>query len=190
MKNIWIPILFVMIFVGCGKNSNSFGPAQLLGVNAAQLDTNNDGTLDGVSIQPMPSPADPQCSPDDNWILNDKCEEETCELAVDENLLHTEVISTCTNLVVTSMGVSSARIWLNGEKIFNNSEFHNDPAVTLTKGISLHSGTNLICTRLEGSPGDQMTVEIVSCDTETPQTLFSMTFTRETGRPKHLGGTF
>ncbi|MFH1017951.1 MAG: hypothetical protein V1798_07200 [Pseudomonadota bacterium] len=108
----------------------------------------------------------------------------------------TTPVTFCGEMVVTHVGVSAARIDLNGDTIFGESDFHNEGNKTgiptvLTHQITLLEGLNTLDVYLRGSPGDTLRVQIFSCDDKLfEHALYDRTFERETGKPPKVSDTF
>jgi len=88
----------------------------------------------------------------------------------------------CTDMVVTSNGVSSAHIVLNDEELFSPDDFHNVDFHE-TMNVNLKDGDNTITIKLAGSPGDQLNVRFYNCSKDPVELLFETTVTRTTGAP-------
>ncbi|MEZ4845952.1 MAG: hypothetical protein R2877_03000 [Bdellovibrionota bacterium] len=88
----------------------------------------------------------------------------------------------CTKMVVTSDGVSSARITLNDDEIYSPNDFHNED-FSETSSVNLKEGDNTIFIRLAGSPGDQINVRFYNCSEDPVELVFETTVTRTAGSP-------
>ncbi|MFH1263119.1 MAG: hypothetical protein V1495_06720 [Pseudomonadota bacterium] len=90
----------------------------------------------------------------------------------------------CSTIKVTCYGVSSVHVWLNGDDLFTENEFHNEPYKELSKQATLKQGQNEISVRLRGSPGDRMTLQVFACDDEHQEhVLFEKRYERKRGQP-------
>ncbi len=88
----------------------------------------------------------------------------------------------CTKMVVTSRGISSARIILNDEEIYSPNDFKNKDFKE-SRYVNLNDGDNNIQIRLAGSPGDQINVRFYNCSEDPVELVFETTVTRTAGAP-------
>lgn len=100
-----------------------------------------------------------------------------------------EIPDVCTAMVVSTVGVSSATVILNGEEIFTPDDFKNED-ITLTENVNLQEGSNTMSVRLTGSAGDQLNVRIYNCSKDPSELIFESTVTRTAGSPDTDSGSF
>jgi len=82
-------------------------------------------------------------------------------------------------LLVTNEGVSAARVGVNGVELVATNDFPTNEAISVE--FTAAEGANIVGVWLAGSPGDEITVEVVAPD---GTTLAGATVARDGGHPE------
>lgn len=172
-------LFFSLTFTFCSEDEELIGIEQpfsissdgsfTLDAGAADIDNNTVSTGENFD---GPDPAEPEVG------TSDTNDDDGDGIPDDED----NFPDVCTKMVVTSNGVSSARITLNDEELYSPNDFHNDNFSEISS-VNVKDGDNTIFIRLAGSPGDQVIVQIYNCSESPVELLYETIVTRVAGSP-------